>query len=375
MRLIQKYLPYPRHTEVHRIFVTAKPARAWETIRHFDMGQVPWIRLLFDIRTLPDKIKGKPREQDRRIGVDQITNSGTGFFVAEEVPGREVVVASVGKFWHLNISFADVTPEEFKDFNTPGYGKLSWSILVEPYEEGSVITLELRTTATDENSWKKLNRYYSVIGIASHLMRSTMMHQVENLLGKLRRPGDDDRAFPGDERMKNCRYQATHAIDIEAPPSTVWRYLMQLGCDRAGWYSIDALDNDGKPSIDHTVQGWEIRKPGDKLWATPKGDGFFEVYELEEQKHFILGGESQRLGEPFSTTWAFILEPIGRDCTHLVTRARMKSQPPVKEWLLGTLWMPPIHALMQKTQLKRLKRICERDAQMRINKSLVHERA
>ncbi|HET6723028.1 MAG TPA: SRPBCC family protein [Chitinophagaceae bacterium] len=375
MRLIQKYLPDPRHTEVHRIFVKAKPEKAWETIRYLDMGHVPWIRLLFDIRTLPDKLKGKQREQDRRLGVDQITNDGTGFFVAEEIPGREVVVASVGKFWHLDIPFANVTAGQFKNFNTPGYGKLSWSILVEPYEEGSVITLELRTTATDENSWKKLKRYYGLIGIASQLIRSTMMHQAENLLGKLKRPDDNKRTLPGDERLNNCKHQATHSIDIEAPPSLVWRYLMQLGCDRAGWYSIDALDNDGKPSIDHIVEGWERRQPGDKLWATPKGDSFFDVYDMEEQKHFILGGESQRLGEPFSSTWAFILEPIGCDCTHLVTRARMKSQPPVKEWLLGTLWMPPIHAVMQKAQLKHLKGICERDAQLRTNKSLVYEQS
>jgi hypothetical protein len=53
----------------------------------------------------------------------------------------------------------------------------------------------------------------------------------------------------------------------------------------------------------------------------------------------------------------------------------MKSQPPVKEWLLGAIWMPPIHAIMQKSQLKHLKSICERDAQMRTNKSLVYERS
>jgi hypothetical protein len=42
-----------------------------------------------------------------------------------------------------------------------------------------------------------------------------------------------------------------------------------LGCDRAGWYSIDTLDHGGKPSIDHLVQGWETRKNCDKLWQTP----------------------------------------------------------------------------------------------------------
>src|SRR5689334_9948326 len=135
MRLIQKYLPNPRHTEVHKIFVKARPHDAWETMRHLDMAKVPWVKLLFSIRTLPDRLKGTAKEQDKRIGLDQIADSGKGFFIAEEIPGQEVVVAAVGKFWHLNIPFADVTSEGFRDFNIPGYGKLSWSILVEPYAE------------------------------------------------------------------------------------------------------------------------------------------------------------------------------------------------------------------------------------------------
>ena len=199
------------------------------------------------------------------------------------------------------------------------------------------------------------------------------MHHAENLLGKLKRPDDDERSLPGDERLPDCKYQSTHSMDIDAPPSLVWRYLMQLGCERAGWYSIDAFDNGGKPSIDHIVEGWETRKPGDKIWATPEGDGFFDVYDAEENKHFIIGGIGQRLGEPFSMTWAFVLEPIGQDATHLVTRARMISQPPLKEWVLGKVWMPPIHALMQRSQLKHLKSICERDAQMRTEKIMMHE--
>jgi len=373
MRLIQKYLPNPRHTEVHRIFVKAKQSEAWETMRHLDMGKVPWVKLLFSIRTLPDRIKGISKDPDKRIGIDQIVENGKGFFIAEEIPGQEVVIAAIGKFWLLNIPFADVTSDQFKEFNIPGYGKLSWSILVEPYEDGSVITLELRTTATDEVSWKKLNRYYSIIGIGSQLIRSSMMHHAEAILGKFKRADDDDRTFRGDERLPGSKYQATHSIDIEAPPSIIWRYLMQLGCDRAGWYSIDALDNDGKPSVDHIVKEWDTRKAGDKIWADPKGTVFFDIYEVEEERYFIMGGIGERLKEPFSMSWAFILEPIGKDATHLITRVRMISQPPLKEWILGTLWMPPIHAIMQRSQLKHLKTICERDAQMRTEKMLMHE--
>ena len=66
MRLIQKYLPNPRHTEVYRIFVQANPETAWNTVRHLDMGKVPLVRLLFDIRTLPERLKGQLKEEDRK---------------------------------------------------------------------------------------------------------------------------------------------------------------------------------------------------------------------------------------------------------------------------------------------------------------------
>jgi len=64
MRLIQKYLPNPRHTEVYRIFVQSDSETSWNAVRHLDMGQVPLIRLLFDIRTLPDRLKGQLKVED-----------------------------------------------------------------------------------------------------------------------------------------------------------------------------------------------------------------------------------------------------------------------------------------------------------------------
>ncbi|HJS55629.1 MAG TPA: hypothetical protein VJ765_13840, partial [Chitinophagaceae bacterium] len=129
---------------------------------------------------------------------------------------------------------------------------------------------------------------------------------------------------------------------------------------------IDAFDHGGKPSVDHLVKGWETRTPGDKLWATPDDqDGFFDVYEVENEKHFIIGGEGFRLGGPFKMTWAFVTEPIGDDATHLTTRVRMEAEPRLSEWFMGAIIAPPIHAIMQTTQLRHLKNICERDAQLR----------
>jgi hypothetical protein len=366
MRAIQQQLPNPRHTEVLRIFVKAPPEVAWETARHFDMSTIPWVRLFFDIRLLPDRLRGlEPSGEDRRLGVDQVTDSGKGFMLVHETPGKEVVVASVGQFWHLHIPFAYIEPAAFKTFRTPGYGKLAWAIAVEPYLTGSTISLELRTTATDEDSWQKLNAYYHFIGIGSRLIREASMQHLVAVLGKLPLPDDDQRALPGDECLPQAQYALTHHVNIEAPPEMVWPYLMQLGCDRAGWYSIDWLDHGGVPSIDHLVPGWEKRSVGDKLAATPARDGFFEVLDLAEKKHLVLGAETQHLGGPYQVSWAFILEPLGDDATHLISRARMESAPKWAEWLIGNVIAPPVHGLMSGAQLKHLRSLAERDARQR----------
>lgn len=367
MRAIQQYLPNPRHLEINRIFVNALPEDAWEVARHFDGASIPWVRLLFDLRALPDKLLGKHHEEeDRRLGVDQVAESGTGFMILEETPGSEVVVGSIGQFWHLDIPFATVCPEEFESFAEAGWGKLVWAIRVEPYRHGSTISFELRTTATDDESWTKLNRYFHLIGLASHLIRSSVMSHLEAELGKMLHQHRNSVVLAGDEIISDSHYQLTYHVNIEAPPSIVWRYLMQLGCDRAGWYSIDLLDHDGKPSIDHPVAGWEHRAIGNQLAATPANDSFYDVYQVEEEKHFVIGGETDRAGGPFKMTWAFVLEPIGEDATHLISRARMSASPRWTEWIMGNILYPPIHGIMSGVQLKSIKQLCERDALCRV---------
>lgn len=367
MRAIQSYLPKPRHTEVHRIFVTADPATAWQTARHFDGASIPWVRMLFDLRDLPNVIRGKmPTTKDRRLGVDQVADNAKGFIILHEIPGKEVVVGAVGKFWHLQIPFAEVMPDQFATFDEPGWGKLAWAISVEPYLNGTTISFELRTTATDEWSWKKLNRYYQLIAVGSYPIRSSFMSHLQMQLGKMKFPEDEIADFPGNDLIPDAKYQLTFHKNIEAPPSAVWQYLMQLGCDRAGWYSIDALDNGGKPSIDHLVKGWETRAVGDQLAATPAKNSFYEVYAVEKEKHFIIGGETDRIGGPFKMTWSFILLPVGEDATHLISNARMVSSPKWAQWFMGSILYPPIHQLMSEVQLRNIKNMTERDAQLRV---------
>jgi len=376
MRAIQNYLPHPHHVETMRIFVQAQPQDAWNLARHYDMSSVPWVRFLFNLRTIADIFhRDKPEHHDTRIGLDQIAANGKGFMIIYEEPGKEVIVGAVGKFWHVDIPFKELRAEEFRDFDEPGWGKLAWAITIEPYLNGSTVGFELRTTATDQESWKKLNVYYHIIGSFSKLIRHTLMNHLEKELGSLAFPDDETKYLPGDELITNTKYAMTHRVNIEAPPSIAWKYLMQLGCDRAGWYSVDWLDNAGVQSTDHLVKEWGDRNVGDRLAATPGRDSFFEVYKIEHEKYFVIGGELKTSESFFKSTWSFVLEPIGEDATHLIVRAKMKMSPEWKEWFMGNIFYPPVHGIMEAMQLKTIKRYAERDAQSRHGKTSPKEMA
>jgi hypothetical protein len=61
---------------------------------------------------------------------------------------------------------------------------------------------------------------------------------------------DDElrRAMPGDELVTRPSFNATRAVTVQAQPSVIWPWIVQIGFGRAGWYSYDLLDNLGRPS-------------------------------------------------------------------------------------------------------------------------------
>src|SRR5262245_61191325 len=49
--------------------------------------------------------------------------------------------------------------------------------------------------------------------------------------------------LPGDDLVADPKTQATHAVTIDAPPEAVWPWLVQIGQDRAGFYSYTWLED------------------------------------------------------------------------------------------------------------------------------------
>ena len=166
--------------------------------------------------------------------------------------------------------------------------------------------------------------------------------------------------MPGDDFLPDARAEATHEVDIDAPPEGVWPWLVQMGRGRAGWYSWDLLDNGGVPSAYRIIDGLQTLRAGDVLPIKRSGTEGFSVLVLEPASALVLGDASLLPGRPAPPhgtprgTWAFALEPARSTGTHLTVRVRVEYEPGFAAALLRPM-VGGLHEIMQRKQLRTLK--------------------
>ena len=173
------------------------------------------------------------------------------------------------------------------------------------------------------------------------------------------------RPLPGDELTEGVADSDTHGVTIGAPPESVWPWLVQMGCDRGGWYSWDRLDNAGRRSTDQILPELQNTAVGDVLPSRPGHREAFVVLELASPRYLVLGAyfrypELSQLGwnEPpparfTRATWVFVLEPLEGSRTRLLVRARGVNRPWWLNLLLAAVF-GPAHVIMQRKQLLNL---------------------
>jgi hypothetical protein len=364
MSVLDRLIPQPALMEIDHTELAVDAARAWNAIRATDLAQSPLVRTLFGIRTLPDRLAGDATPLHLRLD-DLISTPDTpGFQVLSEDAPHEIAAGAIGKVWRPVIPFVHVPDADaFAAFSETGYVKVAWALRVVPENEGaSRVEFEVRVAATDDESWRKFKRYFMLIGPGSHLIRRVLLAQLERDLGTPESV-QNERALPGDELLPDAAEQFTHSIVIGAPPDRVWPWLVQMGCQRSGFYSIDLLDNGGVPSARQIRLDLQQLHVGDKIPSTPSKDAHFEVLRLQENRFLLLGTlfdvEQQRqlpfdAGRPtryWQVTWAFVMEPLDASRTRLYARARAAFSPSER---FHSFWIRPVHHLMQTAQLRHL---------------------
>ncbi len=177
--------------------------------------------------------------------------------------------------------------------------------------------------------------------------------------------------LPGDDLIPGGRGGATMATTIDAPPAAVWPWLLQMGCDRAGFYSWDRLDNGGRPSADRIHPEWQDVTVGSRLSCVPDGSAWFDVALIEHERTFVLRSSlALPSGHPFNpalrpprafndSTWGFHLRSIGDGATRLLVRGWHVGRPRGVIEVGNWLFWEPAHWVMQTKQFAELRRRAE----------------
>jgi len=191
--------------------------------------------------------------------------------------------------------------------------------------------------------------------------------------------------YPGRELVPDGIRTATMAVTIAAPPAKVWPWLIQMGYDRAGYYSWDHLDNGGRPSAKGIHPEWQDLSVGDHLSAmSPTGPmDAWEVAALEPERFLGLRGLTDLRGRNLDPAqprpsgyleglWGFLLKELPDHRTRLVVGGYQAIRPRWLERLVNFWFFPPIHWTMQTRQFTNLTRNIESDQQKAGETPTVH---
>lgn len=175
--------------------------------------------------------------------------------------------------------------------------------------------------------------------------------------------------LPGDDLVTNPKVVTNHAITIEAPPSAVWPWLVQMGWGRGGWYTARWVDQllfpANGPSADRIIPELQDIDIGTFI---PDGPPHTEcglyVKVLEPERALVLRSNSHlpmswRKHANLDWTWAFVLTPLDDgQRTRFHFRSRWTTEP---WWFTASGWLGivPADFVMSRDMLRGVRKRAE----------------
>ena len=178
-------------------------------------------------------------------------------------------------------------------------------------------------------------------------------------------------SMPGDEDVQRPILVATRAVTINAPPSSVWPWIVQIGYHRAGWYAYDLFDNDDIPSAESILPEFQQLEIGQVI-----GEEGNAVREIVPERHLLLGFHHPKVEWVFkqgiwpkfgSETLCLQLKPLqDGQRTRLVYRVRIAAPAVFVPILLG--FFEPADFVASRKMLAGIKRRAETASALRPGK-------
>ncbi|MCV7367907.1 hypothetical protein CRI77_08390 [Mycolicibacterium duvalii] len=166
------------------------------------------------------------------------------------------------------------------------------------------------------------------------------------------RPDEVAAALPGDDLVDPVAPRTTRAVTIDASPREVWPWLVQIGEDRAGFYSYSLLERAVLADVHNAWQihpEWQHLRVGDTVWLARRyGLGARQIVaQIRPESHLVLVSpddyERLQRGEKASGCWSFVLRrEIG--WTRLVVRGCGGA--------VGHFWFDIPHFVMEQKMMR-----------------------
>lgn len=153
-------------------------------------------------------------------------------------------------------------------------------------------------------------------------------------------------SLPGDDLIPHGGGISTLAVTINAPAEVVWQWLVQVGQDRAGFYTYTWLENLIGADIHNTDEirpEWQHLAVGD-AWRLVPADYLGGVGKDAAAKVLIVEPGQVLVTEIFG---AHVLVPVDKNTTRLIVRG--ESSP--SNLLITMLWKPIVFTLERRMLL------------------------
>lgn len=199
------------------------------------------------------------------------------------------------------------------------------------------------------------------------------------LLPRLRRWGatadEASRPLPGDDLIDDPLYATTRAITVDAPAEAVFPWLVQIGQNRGGFYTYDALENLfglDIHSADRIHPEWQDLEVGGDYMSLDAGHTMkLTVVELDAPRAFVVrtGGPDEAPVAPgdffkgeIAGLWAFVVEPLTESSSRLLIRFRARWRETVPAAFARVFLLEPAHFVMEEGMLRGVRARAERAA-------------
>lgn len=190
--LIDQFLPRYDFAIVHAQVFGVPPEVCLRAARNLDLFRHPAIRVLLDLRALPQRagrrLAGR-RDGGHRVPatfrVEDMTRYGWELLGANL---GEIVLGQISRPWKAGGTAGPAAaPGVFAAYDKPGYAKIALSLRADPRgTTSSILTMETRVALTDPASLRRFRRYWMIIGPFSGLIRRVALRLLDT---DLRQPG------------------------------------------------------------------------------------------------------------------------------------------------------------------------------------------